>query len=54
MQRDTPHRRDDVSDREFHKIWIEQCDAAADLRLRYGPKAVFDYIVAEKLLIFAR
>jgi hypothetical protein len=42
-----------VSNREFHKVWIEQCEAAGDIRLRYGPKAAFDYIVAEKLLMFA-
>jgi len=42
-----------VSNREFHKVWIEQCEAAGDIRLRYGPKAAFDYVVAEKLLTFA-
>ena len=42
-----------MSNREFHKVWIEQCEAAGDIRLRYGPKAAFDYVVAEKLLMFA-
>jgi hypothetical protein len=49
----TLHRKDDVSTREFHKIWMEQCEAAENIRLRYGPQAAFDYVVAEKLLHFA-
>jgi hypothetical protein len=42
-----------VSVRKFHEIWIEQCDAAQNIKLRYGLKAAFDYVVAEKLLNFA-
>ena len=42
-----------MSNREFHKVWVEQCEAAGDIRLRYGPQAAFDYVVAEKLLNFA-
>lgn len=42
-----------MSNREFQKIWIEQCEAAQDIRVRYGSTASFDYIVAEKLLMFA-
>jgi hypothetical protein len=42
-----------VSAREPHKIWTEQCEAAQDIRLRYGPQAAFDYVVGEKLLNFA-
>ena len=42
-----------MSNREFHKLWMEQCEAAGDIRRRYGPKAAFDYVVAEKLLMFA-
>ena len=38
---------------KFHEIWIEQCDAAQEIKLRYGLKAAFDYVVAEKLLNFA-
>jgi len=37
----------------MHEIWIEQCDAAQNIKLRYGLKAAFDYVVAEKLLKFA-
>jgi len=42
-----------VSNREFHKVWMAQCEAAGDVRLRHGPKAAFDYVVAERLLMFA-
>ena len=37
----------------MHEIWIELCDAAQDIKLRYGLKAAFDYVVAEKLLNYA-
>jgi hypothetical protein len=39
--------------RKMHEIWIEQYDAAQGIKLRYGLKAAFDYLVAEKLLNFA-
>jgi hypothetical protein len=42
-----------VNSRKFHEIWIEQCDAAHDIKRRYGVKAAFDYLVAEKLFNFA-
>jgi hypothetical protein len=42
-----------LNTRKFHEIWIEQCDAAERIKLRYGLKAAFDYLVAEKLLNFA-
>jgi hypothetical protein len=42
-----------LNTRNFHEIWIEQCDAAEEIKRRYGLKASFDYIVAEKLLNFA-
>src|SRR5205823_7467859 len=42
-----------VEARKFHEIWIEQCEAAEEIKLRYGLKAAFDYLVAEKLLNFA-
>ena len=38
---------------KFHKIWVKQCTAAEHIKLRYGSKAAFDYIVAEKLFNFA-
>ena len=42
-----------VEARKSHEIWIEQCEAAAEIKLRYGLKAAFDYLVAEKLFNFA-
>ena len=42
-----------MESRKFHEIWIEQCEAAEEIKLRYGPRAAFDYVVAEKLLNFA-
>ena len=42
-----------MSVRKHHEIWIEQCEAAQNIKLRYGVKAAFDYVVAEKLLNFA-
>jgi hypothetical protein len=42
-----------VSTRKSHEIWIEQCDAAEEIKFRYGLKAAFDYLVTEKLLNFA-
>lgn len=42
-----------MSVRKMHEIWMEQCDAAQDIKLRYGLKAAFDYVVAEKLFNFA-
>ena len=42
-----------MGSRKFHEVWIEQCKAARDIKLRYGFKAAFDYLVTEKLLSFA-
>lgn len=41
-----------MNDRKMHEIWKEQCEAAQDIKLRYGLQAAFDYVVAEKLLNF--
>ena len=38
---------------KFHEIWVEQCEAAEGIKRRYGTKAAFDYLVAEKLFNFA-
>ena len=42
-----------MGSRKFHVIWIGQCDAARDIKIRFGLKAAFDYVVTEKLLDFA-
>ena len=34
-----------MSSRQFHAIWIEQCDAARDIKVRYGLNAALDYVV---------
>ena len=34
-------------------LWMEQCDAAEGIRVRYGLEAAFDYAIGEKLLQFA-
>lgn len=41
-----------MNDRKMHEIWKEQCEAAQDIKLRYGLQAAFDYVVTEKLLNF--
>jgi hypothetical protein len=46
-------RGDHVDSLKFHEIWIEQCEAAEEIKLRYGLQAAFDYLVSEKLLNFA-
>ncbi len=38
--------------RKLHEIWVEQYEAAQGIKQRYGLKAAFDYLVAEKLLNF--
>ncbi len=40
-------------DRRWHKIFMEQCEAAEHIKLRYGTGSAFDYVVGEKLLDFA-
>jgi hypothetical protein len=41
-----------MSARKWHEIWLEQYEAARGIKQRYGLKAAFDYLVAEKLLNF--
>ena len=53
MCRDQQFKEITVISPKFHQIWIEQCEAAEEIKLRYGLKAAFDYLVAEKLLNFA-
>ena len=42
-----------MSSRKLHEIWIEQCGAARNIKIRHGLKAAFEYVVTEKLLDFA-
>ena len=42
-----------TTERRWHEIWLEQCEAAETIRLRHGVESAFDYAVGEKLLNFA-
>lgn len=39
---------------EFHKIWIEQCEGARDIREAFGLQKALGYLIGEKLLNFLR
>jgi hypothetical protein len=42
-----------MSSGKHEEVWVEQCEAAQTIKLRYGVKAAFDYAVGEKLMTFA-
>lgn len=37
---------------EFHKIWIDQCNATEGIRDHFGLKDALDYLIGEKLFTF--
>jgi hypothetical protein len=37
---------------DFHKIWIEQCEAAQGIEDEFGVQKALDYLVGEKFLNF--
>ena len=37
---------------QFHKIWIEQCEATKGIRDRFGRQNALDYLIGEKLFHF--
>ena len=37
---------------EFHKIWIEQCEAAEGIKEEFGTEKALGYLLGEKLLNF--
>ena len=37
---------------EFHNIWIEQCEAAKNIKDEFSTQKALDYLVGEKLLNF--
>ena len=39
---------------EFHKIWIEQCEATEGLREHFGVEDAIRYLVGEKFINFIR
>ena len=43
-----------ATERRWHEVWMEQCEAAGSIRLQYGVGPAFDYAVGEKLLSFAQ
>lgn len=36
---------------DFHKIWIEQCEAGRGIEDAFGTQKALDYLVGEKFLI---
>jgi len=39
---------------QFHKIWIEQCEATNYIRDQFGMKSALDYLIGEKLFHFVQ
>ncbi len=39
---------------DFHKIWIDQCEAARDIKEEFGLEKALGYLIGEKLLNFMR
>jgi len=39
---------------DFHRLWIAQCDAAQEIRERFGVQKALGYLIGEKLLGFVR
>jgi hypothetical protein len=40
--------------REFHKVWVDQCEAAQDIREAFGVAKALGYLIGEKFLNFLR
>jgi hypothetical protein len=39
---------------QFHKIWIEQCEATEGIREHFGLKNALDYLIGEKPFTFVQ
>ena len=39
---------------QFHKMWIEQCEASEGIRKHFGLQNALDYLVGEKLFHFVQ
>ena len=39
---------------QFHKIWIEQCEATEGIREHFGLKNALNYLIGEKLFTFVQ
>ena len=42
-----------TTERRWHEVWRDHCEAAESIRLQYGVGSAFDYVVGKKLLTFA-
>lgn len=42
-----------MTTRRFQEIWKEQCEAARSVREQHGVVSALDYLIGEKLIIFA-
>ena len=38
---------------QFEKIWVKQCKATKGIRRRFDAKSALDYLIWEKLMMFA-
>ena len=47
-----PDESEPATPRQFHKIWIKQCEAAARVEAEYGTEKALGYLIGEKLLNF--
>lgn len=54
-ERSSPHeiRSMTKATNQFHRAWIDQCEATHGIRLRHGAESAFDYVVGEKLFSYA-
>ena len=39
---------------EFHKVWIDQCEAARNIKEAWGVQKALGYLIGEKLMNFIR
>ena len=39
---------------QFHKIWIDQCEATEGVRARFGLRDALSYLIGEKLFSFVQ
>jgi hypothetical protein len=37
----------------FEKIWVKQCSATKGIKRRFGAESALDYLIREKLIMFA-
>ena len=37
----------------FEKIWVKQCKATKGIKRRFGAESALDYLIGEKLMMFA-